>query len=72
MSDDQDKAKRQEGHLDWQFLLRLPSEWREPLQEMASRTTRPMGRRQNVSDAIRMLIYKGLKEEGLIEDEQRD
>lgn len=72
MSDDQGKSGPGGNHLSWKLLLRLPPEWRGPLEEMATRTTRPMGRRLNVSDAIRMLIYRGLVADGLIKGESDD
>jgi len=55
----------------WQLPLRLPEEWRGPLQDLGNRYAEPARRKPSIADTVREALRRSLMNEGLLEDRRK-
>jgi len=65
-----DKPKKESG-LGWQLPVRLPEDWREPLQELGMRYADAARRKPSIADTVREALRRSLISEGLLDDRRK-
>jgi len=68
--DSGDKPKKESG-LGWQLPLRLPEEWRGPLQDLGARYANAARRKPSIADTVREALRRSLMSEGLLDDRRK-
>lgn len=69
---EKDQVDQKGGRLSWQLPLRLPEEWRGPMQQIADEMSTPTRRKLSLADVVREAIYRLLVAEGKVQDRRRD